>query len=95
VNRTKKFVVIGLGVGFCLALIEIAFAYSYPYWDHFLILCLCLAPASIIYALPVGGATLGAQLMIASIIAISNALIYGLVFFVIGVIWRVFSREVR
>jgi hypothetical protein len=91
VNKPKTFGIIGVGVGFCLALLVVAFAYYSSQSSHDT-LYLCLAPASIIYMLPIGRATLSAYVVIALIIAISNALIYGFAFFVIGQACVWFSR---
>jgi hypothetical protein len=91
VNKPKKFGVIGVGVGFCLALLLVAFASYSPQFFHDT-LSLCLAPASIIYMLPIGRATLSAHVVIALIVAISNALIYGFAFFMIGQAWVWLSR---
>jgi hypothetical protein len=91
VRKPKKFGIIGVGVGFCLALLVVAFTYYSPQFFHDTFY-LCMAPASIIYMLPIGRATLSAYVLIALIIAISNALIYGLAFFMIGQAWVWFSR---
>ncbi len=91
VSKPKKFGVIGAAAGFCLALLLIASAYYSPrLFDNLSTLYLCLAPASIIYMLPIVRATVSANVMIVLIIAISNALIYGFVFFVIGQAWVCF-----
>jgi hypothetical protein len=88
VSKPKKFGVTGVGVGVCLALLMVAFAYyPPPFFYNFSTPYLCLAPASIIYELPLERMTLSAHVMIVLIIAISNALIYGVTFFVIGKIW--------
>jgi hypothetical protein len=93
VKKPKKLGVIGIGVGFCLGLLVGSFAYYFTdFFSNLSTLCLYLAPASIIYMLPIGRATLSAYVLIALIIAISNAFIYGFVFFMIGQAWVWFSR---
>ncbi len=87
-KKSRKFGVIGMGVGFSLALLFVVCAYCFPrFFNEVPIsLCLCLAPASIIYMLPAGGATLGAQVVIFLTVTISNSLIYGLACWLIGTI---------
>ncbi len=93
-SKPKKFGVIGIGVGVCLALLMVAFAYyPPPFFYNFSTPYLCLAPASIIYELPLGRVTLSVHVMIVSIITISNALIYGVAFFAIGKIWEWFHGK--
>jgi len=94
VRKPTRFGITGVGVGFCLATLLIALGYCFPsFFYNFPTLYLCLAPASVLYMLPLGSrVSLSVQAVIALIVAISNALIYGFAFFVIGQIWMWFSR---
>ena len=95
-SKSKKFGVIGIGVGFCLAFCLSGLAYyvnSHQLAYDLSLLYLCLAPTSIIL-IATEKATPSAEVMIILIFAISNALIYGLAFFVIGKIWVWFHDRV-
>lgn len=84
----------GIGVGFCLALFMSAFAYytNSHHLDYDLsLLYIYLAPTSIVL-IATERATPSAVSMVVVIFALSNALIYGFVFLVIGKIWDAVSR---
>jgi hypothetical protein len=94
-SKAKKLGLIGTGVGFCLALFMSEFAYyanSHHITYDFSLLYICLAPTSIVLIVTEWGATPSEVAMIVLIFALSNALIYGFVFLVIGKIWDVISR---
>lgn len=93
-HKTKNLALIGAGIGFCLAFFMSAFAY-YASFHHLAydlsLVYLCLAPTSYLLVVadwksPVGDA------IIVLIFALSNALIYGLVFLVIGKLWNAISK---
>jgi len=93
-SKAKKFGLTGAGAGFCLALFMSAFAYyatSHHLAYDLSLLYLCLAPTSIVL---IAGdrATPSAVAMIVLIFALSNGLIYGFVFLVIGKIWDLVSK---
>ena len=93
-SKAKKFGLIGAGAGFCLALFMSAFAYyanSHHLAYDLSLLYLCLAPTSIVL---IAGdrATPSAVAMVVLIFALSNGLIYGFVFLVIGKIWDLVSK---
>jgi hypothetical protein len=94
-GRAKKLGLIGAGVGFCLALFMSEFAY-YVKTHHLTydlsLLYLCLAPTSYVLVVTERATPLAAVVIIL-IFALSNALIYGLLFLVIGKIWDVISRK--
>jgi FtsH-binding integral membrane protein len=93
-SKAKKFGLIGTGVGFCLALFMSEFAYyanSHHLAYDLSLLYLCLAPTSILL-IATERATPSAVATIVLIFALSNGLIYGFVFLVIGKIWDVISR---
>ena len=93
-SKAKKLGLIGTGVGFCLALFMSAFAYyanSHHLAYDLSLLYLCLAPTSIVL-IATERATPSEVAVIVLIFALSNALIYGFVFLVIGKIWDVISR---
>jgi hypothetical protein len=90
-STAKKLGLIGAGAGFCLALLMSAFAYyasSHHLAHDFSILYLCLAPTSYMLIVTEWTTPL-AEVMVILIFALSNAFIYGFVFFVIGKIWDV------
>jgi len=93
-SKARELGLTGTAIGFCLALFMSAFAYyanSHHSAYDLSLLYICLAPTSIVL---IAGdrATPSAVAMIVLIFALSNALIYGLVFLVIGKIWDVISR---
>lgn len=93
-SKAKKFALIGAGVGFCLALFMSEFAYyanSHHLAYDLSLLYLCLAPTSILL-IATERVTPSAVATIVLIFALSNGLIYGIVFLVIGKIWDVISR---
>jgi RsiW-degrading membrane proteinase PrsW (M82 family) len=93
-RKTKKLGLIGIGVGFCLALFMSAFAYyanSHDLAYDFSPLYIYLAPTSIVL-IATERATPSAVAMVVLIFALSNALIYGFVFLVIGKMWDAMSR---
>lgn len=96
-GNAKRLGLIGAGAGFCLALCMSTFAYyaNYHHLGYDLsVLYICLAPTSIV--LMAGEhATPSAVAMIVLIFAFTNAVIYGLVFLVIGKVWDVISRRKR
>ena len=93
-SKAKKFGLIGAGAGFCLALFMSAFAYyanSHHLAYDLSLLYLCSAPTSILL-IATDRATPSAAAMIVLIFALSNGLIYGFVFLVIGKIWDLVSK---
>jgi len=96
-SRAKKSGLIGVGIGLCLALCMSAFAYyanSHHLGYDLSVLYICLAPTSIV--LMAGErATASAVTMIVLIFALSNAVIYGVVFLVIGKIWDMILRRIH
>jgi FtsH-binding integral membrane protein len=96
-SKAKKLGLIGTGAGFCLALIMSTFAYyanSHHLGYDLSLLYLCLAPTSIVLIVT-ERATPSAVAMVVLIFAFSNAVIYGLVFLVVGKVWDVMSRQRR
>ncbi len=93
-SQTKKLGLIGVGVGFCLALFMSGFAYynnSHHLAYDLSLLYLCLAQTSYVLVVTEWATPL-ADAVIVLIFASSNAIIYGLVFLVIGEVWDVISR---
>jgi len=93
-SKAKNLGLIGAGAGFFLALFMSAFAFyanSHHLAYDLSLLYLCLAPTSIVL---IAGdrATPSAVAMIVLIFALSNGLIYGFVFLVIGKIWDLVSK---
>jgi len=89
-----KFGVLGVEVGFCLALLMVAFAYyanSHHLTYDLTLPYLYLAPTSIIL-MATERATPSAQAIIVLFFALSNALTYGLIFWIIGVISLVIGK---
>ena len=94
-HRAKRLGLIGAGLGFCLALFMSEFAYyvnSHHLGYELSVLYLCLAPTSIVLIVTEGATPLGVAVIVL-IFALSNALIYGFVFFVIGKIWDGVSKH--
>ncbi|MGO9865062.1 MAG: hypothetical protein ACLPLR_15750 [Terriglobales bacterium] len=93
-SKAKRLGLIGTGVGFCLAIFMSEFAYyanSHHITYDLSLLYIYLAPTSIVL-IATEHATPSAQAMIVLIFAFSNALIYGFVFLIIGMIWDAISR---
>lgn len=85
---------IGASVGSCLALFMSEFAYyvnSHHLGYDLSLLYLCLAPTSYVLVV-VDWATPLADAVIVLIFALSNALLYGFVLFIVGKIWDGISR---
>ncbi len=95
-SKAKKFGLSGIAVGFCLALLMSAFAY-YANSRHLgydlSLLYLCLAPTSIVL-IATERATPSAAALVILIFALSNGLLYGVLFLVIGKIWDLISGRV-
>jgi hypothetical protein len=85
-RKTKKLGLIGAGIGFCLALFMSGFAYyasSHHLAYDLSLLYLCLAPTSYVLVVTEWSTPL-ADGAIVLIFALSNALVYGFVFFIAG-----------
>lgn len=83
---------VGAGLGFCVALALSALAY-YLNNSHTVIynletIYLLLAPTSLVL-MATEHATPSAQVMVVLIFALSNSILYTIVFFMIGLIWAV------
>ena len=88
-KQAKHFGMIGAGLGFCVALALAALAYylnSHRILYHLDNLYLLLAPTSVIL-MATEHATPSAQAMVVLIFALSNSILYAIIFFIIGLIW--------
>jgi len=93
-SKAKKFGIFGAGLGFCIALVLSGFSYysnSHHLGYNLEKIYVILAPTSIML-MATEKATPSAQIMVVLIFAITNALIYALVLFIIGKIWDIKSN---
>jgi hypothetical protein len=87
-KQAKHFGMVGAALGFCIALILAALAYylnSHGIVYHLDTLYLVLAPTSLVL-MATEHATPSAQAMVVLIFALSNSVLYGIMFSLIGLI---------